>query len=255
RVAGAVHEQDELSALDLLDLPGEQLADLVGELVPDPLALVLAHALDDPLLHGHDGVPAEVGDLDGDLHHVADLEGLVVPARLLERDLGGRVLDLLDDAAEDHDVELAGVLVDVDLGLYGRPVDTCETRQDPVLDEVRHLLVGQALGGRDVPERRYDLRRVRHLLSPHFHVKTRFAFRMRSTGTPTSSPPGRRRRTSPLPASRSSQPSSSPSRRRESPRSASWPCTTTCSPRKRSKSRGRTSGRSTPGDETSIVYR
>jgi hypothetical protein len=99
----------------------------------------------------------------GNLHDVAHLEGLVVPARLLERDLRRGIFDLFDDATQHDDVELAGVLVDVDLGLDGRTVDTREPGQDPVLDEVGHLLVGQALGRRHVSECRYDLGRVRHL--------------------------------------------------------------------------------------------
>src|SRR5690606_29273695 len=140
------------------------------------------------------------------------------------------------------------------LSLHGRAVDAREPRQDPVLDEDGHLLVGQALGGRHVSEGRNDLGRVRHLLSPHFHVKTRFAFRMRSIGTATPSPLGRRRSTFP-PRPLSSQPRSSPSSRRASPTSVPLPCTTTRSPLNRSKSRGRESGRSTPGDDTSNVYR
>src|SRR5690606_37248400 len=117
RVAGAVQHHDELAALDLLHLSGEELAHLVRELVADAVAFVLPHALHDALLDRLHGVAAELLEGHRDLHDVAHLVRLVVPARLFERDLGRGILDLIDDALQHNDVELPGVLVDVDLGL------------------------------------------------------------------------------------------------------------------------------------------
>src|SRR5690606_34614638 len=116
-IARLVQHHDDLAALDLLHLTGEQLADLAGVLVANLVALALAHALDDALLRGHHGVAAELLELDGDLEHVADLEVGVVPARLLERDLTRRVLDLVHDLLQDRDHDVAARLVDLDLGL------------------------------------------------------------------------------------------------------------------------------------------
>src|SRR5258705_12808114 len=45
-----VQHDDDFAALDLLDLPREQLAHLAGELLPDAGALAFPDALDDALL-------------------------------------------------------------------------------------------------------------------------------------------------------------------------------------------------------------
>ena len=91
-VARAIEHDNELSALRLLDLTGQQLTHFVLELVADPVTLVFADALDDPLFHGHDRVSAELGEVDGDFHDVTDLKALVVPAGLFDRDLACRIL-------------------------------------------------------------------------------------------------------------------------------------------------------------------
>ena len=85
RLAELVQHDDELAALDLLDLAGEQVADLGGELVADPRALALADALDDALLGGLHGEAAELGERHLLLEHVADLEVGILVAGLLER--------------------------------------------------------------------------------------------------------------------------------------------------------------------------
>src|SRR2546430_12711619 len=100
------HHHD-LAALDLLDLPRQELADFVGELFADPGALALAHPLDDALLRGlHGGAPER---LEGHflLEHVADLEVRVLEARFLERHLRARVLHGLDHRAEHDDPDRA----------------------------------------------------------------------------------------------------------------------------------------------------
>ena len=55
---------DQLAALDLLNLAGEQLADLGRELVADAGALAFADALDDALLGRLHGEPAELDEID-----------------------------------------------------------------------------------------------------------------------------------------------------------------------------------------------
>ena len=134
----------------------------MGELLPDPLALSLSDPLDDSLLGGHDGIPAELGEVHGNLHHVPDLEGRIVPAGLLQRDLGRGVLDLVDDPLEYDDVDFAAQIVDLDLGPDVRTEYPSETRQDPVLDQIVHLVGREALGCCHISNRGDDLSGVCH---------------------------------------------------------------------------------------------
>ena len=122
RLAELVEHDDELAALDLLDLAGEQIADARRELVADACALAFADALDDALLGGLDGGAAEDGEVDRLFHHVADLEAVVEASRVVDGDLAARVLDGLDDGLEQHDADLALAVVDVDFGLNVRAV-------------------------------------------------------------------------------------------------------------------------------------
>ena len=73
-LAELVQHDDELAALDLLDLAAQQIADAAGELVANARALAFANALDDSLLGGLHRGASELGEVDRDLHHVADLE-------------------------------------------------------------------------------------------------------------------------------------------------------------------------------------
>src|SRR5690606_31968532 len=93
-LAGLVQHDHDLAALHLLNLAAQQLPDLPGELLADPVALALADALDDPLLRRHHGVPAELVESDGDFQDVADLELGVVPPRRLQGDLPRGILHL-----------------------------------------------------------------------------------------------------------------------------------------------------------------
>jgi hypothetical protein len=116
--------------------PESSSFDLVVVLVADLVALALAHPLDDALLRGHHRVAAELHEVDRDLLHVADLEVRVVPLRLLERDLARWILDLRDDLLQHRDVDVAGLLVDDDLGLDVRAEPPRQRRHDPILDEI-----------------------------------------------------------------------------------------------------------------------
>src|SRR5688500_3605208 len=79
-----VEHDHELSALDLLHFAGEQIADAAREFVADLRSLALAYALNDPLLGRLNGGPAELGEIDGNLQLVADLEIRILETGFLE---------------------------------------------------------------------------------------------------------------------------------------------------------------------------
>ena len=83
RLAELVEHDDEFAALDLLDFSRKEVAHSAGELVTDLGALALADALDDALLRRLDRGASKLGEVDGNLHLVADLEIGVLVARLL----------------------------------------------------------------------------------------------------------------------------------------------------------------------------
>ena len=193
-VPGPVQEDDHLAALHLLDLTREKIPDLVVELVPDPLPLAFTDPLHDPLLHGHDRVPPELGEVHGNLHDVADLVRVVVPAGILQRDLRGLVLDVLDHTLQHDDVELTRDVVDLDLGLDVRAIETHEGRDDPILHEIVDFVRRQVLRRPDIPQRSHDLPGVRH------HSSSRVQSRINPTDrrcglrrSPAEAPPPRPR--------------------------------------------------------------
>ena len=59
------------TALDGLHFAGQQLADLVGELLTNTVPLALANAVDYPLLRGEYRGAPELGKLHRDLEHIA----------------------------------------------------------------------------------------------------------------------------------------------------------------------------------------
>src|SRR4051812_7461530 len=77
RFAELVEHHDQLAALDLLHLAGQELTDLGRELVADLGALAFANALDDALLGGLHRGATEDGEVDRLLEHVTGLEALV----------------------------------------------------------------------------------------------------------------------------------------------------------------------------------
>ena len=252
-VAGTVQHENQLAALDLLHFAGQQVAHAVGVLVADSLPLALAHQLHDPLLGGHDGVAAELGEGYGNLHDVADLVGGVVPPRLVEQDLRRRVLHGLDDSLEDDHLDFARDIVNDDLGVDVGAEYACQAGMDPVSDEFVDLVELEALGIHDVAERSSDLRGV----YGHDTLQscTRRAAATRDRGTSTSSPSFNRSRIAPPSPFPPTRPRSSPSRRELCPRSASFPVTAICRPWNRRKSLSRVRGRSRPGEDTSRTYR
>src|SRR5205823_13355739 len=99
-----VEHDDELAALDLLHLTGGEVANPAREFVANLGALALAHPLDNPLFGCLEGSASELGEVDGNLHLVADLEVRILVAGLLERGLAARVGPFLDYGLVEHDV-------------------------------------------------------------------------------------------------------------------------------------------------------
>ena len=153
RLAELVQHDDELAALDLLDLAGQQVADARRELVADLGALAFADALNDALLGGLDGGAAEDGEVQRLFHHVAGLEALVEQLGLLERDLARGVLDGLDDGLEEGDLDLALRVIDVDFGLHGRAVLLRQRGHEAVLQQPVQLRPVELLRVRQLTER------------------------------------------------------------------------------------------------------
>ena len=92
----AAEIDDDVAVFDALDHAVDDLADPVLVLLVLPVALGLAHLLHDDLLGRLGGDAAEVDrrQLLGDA--VADLRGGVERLRVVERDLGRRIVDLVD---------------------------------------------------------------------------------------------------------------------------------------------------------------
>src|SRR6185437_7580936 len=135
RLAELVEHDHELAALDLLYLAGEQVADAGRELVSNASAFALANALNDALLGCLHRGAAEHGEIDRLFHDVADLEALVVGARVVERNFAAGILDRRHHGLEEDDANVTLAVVDVDFGLHGRAVFLGERRQDAVLEQ------------------------------------------------------------------------------------------------------------------------
>jgi hypothetical protein len=115
RLAELVEHEHQLAPFDLLHFPGQQLADLVAEFLPDLGALALTHPLDDPLLGRLDRETPELGEGDFLFEDIAHLEFRVLEAGILDRDLGAGILHRLDHGPQPHDPHAALQLVHVQL--------------------------------------------------------------------------------------------------------------------------------------------
>ena len=155
-----------LPALDLLDLARQQLADLGGELLPDPGPLAFAHPLDDPLLGGLHREPAELHEGNLFLEHVADLEVGVLVLGLLQRDLPARVLDRLHHLAEPHDPDRALQLVHVQLEPDVGAELADQRRLDAVAQQLQQIGALQLFCGRQLAERGQHFGRTCHRSYP-----------------------------------------------------------------------------------------
>jgi hypothetical protein len=137
--------EDDRARLDPVDGAGDQLALAAGELVEDHVALGLAQPLEHDLLRGLGVDPPErfLIELLG-LDHVSDLGVRIEGTRLLEGELGDRVLDLIHHVAGPEHANLAGLGVDpdVDVLVAGHP---SIGGLDRLFDSPEQLLPGNLL--------------------------------------------------------------------------------------------------------------
>ena len=105
------------------------------------------------------GISAEVLELDGNLEDVADLEFGIVPLRLLEGDLRVLLLflDGLHDLADDDDLHLAGLGVQLDLDLLAGHDVALERLRQRVLEVMEQLLLAQVALRSQHVQRVYEL--------------------------------------------------------------------------------------------------
>ena len=135
----------------------QHLALLVVKLLVDRIALVVADALQDDLLHGLRGDAAEVlrGALDANL--VADPRVGRVGHRLGQRHLAEGILDLVDHLLDGKDAHGAGGLVDIDgdllLGVRHLLVDALQS----MFDRGEHRLFGDSPLGGNLGDRRVEV--------------------------------------------------------------------------------------------------
>ncbi len=105
--------ENDVPIFDALDDAVDNLAVAVLELLELALTLGVAHLLDDDLLRGLRGDAPELERRQGLGDEVARLRGGVAAQRLDEADVLGVVLDLLDHLQEAHEIDLAGLVVDL----------------------------------------------------------------------------------------------------------------------------------------------
>ena len=180
RFAELVEHDDELPALDLLDLAGEEVADASRELVADARALAFADPLDDALLGRLDRGTSEDGEVDRLFHHVAGLEALVERLGVLDGDLVARIFDRFHDGFEEHDLDVALAVVDLDFGLNVRAVLLGEGGEDSVLEQRVQLRAIELFCVRYLAKRGQDFRRADH---PGLLVNVSAPRRRTPTGT------------------------------------------------------------------------
>ena len=161
-VGSAVEHHHDLASLDLLDFARQQLSHSIGVFVPDPVPLVFADQLYDALLHGHHRVSAEICKIDRNLHHVPDLEILIVPSGLFEADLRRRILDFFHYTAKYHDAEATRGVIDGDLRLYIEAMYPSQACHDTILQEVVDLIRRQAFRSSHVVKRSDNFASIDH---------------------------------------------------------------------------------------------
>ena len=152
---GATEIDQHVAVLDALDLADGDLADAILVLVVLTLALRLAHLLHDHLLGALRRDAAEIDRRQRLQDVVADLRRRIALARILQRDLGGRIADLLGDLQIPIQADVAGLAIDfgddlVLLAIFAarRGLDRLLHRDDDVLD-ADALLLGDVLGDPD----------------------------------------------------------------------------------------------------------
>jgi hypothetical protein len=109
---------DNVFLLKALDDAVDELGLAAFKVIVDDLSLRVAHALDDILLGRLCGDAAEISGVELREQLVADLRlGIEALARLVERDLHGRVLNRLDDGFGLEELDLADLGIELRLDL------------------------------------------------------------------------------------------------------------------------------------------
>ena len=146
---GPAEIDDDIAELDPLDEPVDDLADAVLELEELPLALGVAHLLDDDLLCGLRGDAAKIDRRQRVGDEIADLGLGVQPLRLRERDLGRLVLDRIGHLAEAQQPDLAVAAVDLGADVVFLAVFGAARLLDRLLHRLQDFVAVDALVARD----------------------------------------------------------------------------------------------------------
>ncbi len=167
-LGASIEEDQRVAAVDLLDRPGDELADPARILRSDARPLLLAHLLDDHLLGGLDRVPTERAKVEGDLRDLSGLgisptPGLVderKPLGSLDRHLTRRIFEsffVRHHFLQQVDADLTGRRIDEDVGVRFRSVLATHGGEHPRLHELDDLAAVDRLLSRELPERIQNL--------------------------------------------------------------------------------------------------
>ena len=150
-VFAQIDDDDAAHGIDLEHDGGDDLVRLALHLGVHLAALGLAQGLADDVLGRLGGDAAELLGLERNLDLGADAGRLFDVLRLLQRHLGARVLDLVDDVLDDGHRELAGLRLDDDadvlldvVALFDRDDDGCLDLLDQIALADAALLLQQS---------------------------------------------------------------------------------------------------------------
>jgi hypothetical protein len=155
---GAAHVEDHASRLDSRYGAGDDLRFALRVLTENLLALDLAQALTDKL-RGHLGVDAAEGTCVevADPYQIADLGVGLVLLGVVYRELGGFVLDVIDDDHGSVGVEATAVLVYVDVDILISGARAPVGGLNCVGESGDELLAGDVLLGIQLEERANEI--------------------------------------------------------------------------------------------------
>ena len=149
---GAAQIDDDIAVLDALDEAVDDFGHPVLELEVLALPLGVADLLDDDLLGGLRGDPAEIDGRQRVGDEIADLGFSVELLRLRQRDLRGLVLDRIDDLAKAQQPDFAVAPVDLGADVVFLAVFGAAGLLDRLLHRLKHfvavdpLVAGDGLG-------------------------------------------------------------------------------------------------------------
>ena len=137
---GPAEIDDHIAVVDPLDQAVDDLADPILELLELALALGLADLLDDHLLCRLRRDPAEIDGRKLIRQEVADFGIRLLPARRLDDDLRGLILDGLDDLAVAGQRDVAGPMIDVGPDVVLLPILRPRGLLDRLLHGLQHFV-------------------------------------------------------------------------------------------------------------------